>query len=293
MSYKSDVRAKILAPLSAEAQEHLEAFNAKVQEQLGIEKKDVVESKQKTPWEEIAEKPKEQKDDGTHFPLSVFRDSIEKVEKVLSVSTLGRPVWKIHMRVGPQKQVIAIENKKLTLGPIDFNSAVFGAFGVFLPMELLKKAEKGTPSKWITFITALSQMAETVQPEDSTAWLETDILLETIAGFDVTENRDEWEDSSRGGNTLLRKEHKGVMFLCIKSKEVSALAKTLKLGASLENFSEVMDARDIKRASNPALALRGRRKTRAWWIREEELGEKEALPHGQGNEQSVPVDCGY
>jgi len=251
------------------------------------------ETEKKLQLESMEEKPEPKKDTSGHFTLQVFSSTIVKVEKVLGISALERPVWKIYMEVGPKKRVIAIENKKLAIGPVDFNLAVFGAFNIRIPTELLKKPEKGAPDKWLMFTTQLGQIAEEIQPESRTEWLETDILLEALAGQDITDDREEWDDTARGGNALFRKEYKGEVYLCIKSKELSALAKTLKLGSTLENFSEVMDARGIKRPTNPTLALQGGRKTRAWWIKAEELKGKMPLLCTGGNGQAVTTNEGY
>lgn len=253
----------------------------------------MADNKSKVDFSELAEKPEEKKDTGSHFTINTFTESIKKVEKVVGISDLERPVWKIHMEVGAEKAVIAIENKKLVMGPVDLNAAVFGAFGIFLPYELLKKQEKGESNKWVVFISLLSQIAETVNPEDRTEWLETDVLIENIAGFEIIDDKDIWADATKKQNSLLRQENKGIVYLCLKTSDMAALVKTLKLSTDLGTLGRVMDSRDIKRKGNPSIRIGNRQKQKAWWIKESEILENQAVPSGVYSKQGVPEEGGY
>ena len=251
-----------------------------------------MDEKTKIDLSALEEKPKEEKS-AINLPLPLFIDSIKKVEKVLGISEMERPTWKIHMEMGPHKEVIAIENKKLVMGATDFNAAVFGAFGVFLPFELLKKPEKGEPNKWFIFVTHLSNMSETISPEDRTEWLETDVLIENIAGFEIIDDKNIWADATKKQNSLLRQENKGIAYLCFKTSDMAALVKTLKLGTDLGTLGRVMDSRGIKRKGNATITLKGQGKQRAWWIKESELIENKPFLEVRSHGQGVPIDGGY
>ena len=251
-----------------------------------------MDEKTKIDLSALEEKPKEEKS-AINLPLPLFIDSIKKVEKVLGISEMERPTWKIHMEMGPHKEVIAIENKKLVMGATDFNAAVFGAFGVFLPFELLKKPEKGEPNKWFIFVTHLSNMSETISPEDRTEWLETDVLIENIAGFEIIDDKNVWADATKKQNSLLRQENKGVTYLCLKTSDMAALIKTLKLSTDLGTLGRVMDSRNIKRKGNPSIRIGNRQKQKAWWIKESEILDNQAVPSGVYSKQGVPEEGGY
>lgn len=250
-----------------------------------------MDEKMKIDFSTLEEKPKEEKS-VINLPLPLFRDSIKKVEKVIGISEIERPVWKIYMEMGAQKEVIAIENKKLVMGTSDFNAAVFGAFGVFLPIELLKKPEKGEPNKWFIFVTYLSEMSETINPEDRTEWLETDVLIEHIAGFEIVDDKSVWADVTKKQNSLLRQEYKGNSYLCLKTSDMAALVKTLKIDTKLGTLGKVMGSRGIKREGNPKIRV-GKAQQRAWWIKESEILENQAVPNGVYSSQGVPEEGGY
>jgi len=90
-----------------------------------------------------------------------LQNSVIKTEKILSVSPLKQPTWKIHMRVGAQAGVIRLTNKNIAGGPKEFDCAMFGTFGVFLPRELYIK-ECGMNANWFKFVYWLAKNAEVI-----------------------------------------------------------------------------------------------------------------------------------
>lgn len=229
-------------------------------------------SEQTTPtaWDELRETKKE---DDIYTSKKMFLDSIGKIERVRGIAGKEQPTWRIYFDLGYKKGVLEVDNKKMTCGPFELNSAFYGMFGFFIPWEFLKKPEKGEKNEWFIFLKGMAQMAVDVDPDDRTEWIECDLLLEKIGGFGVLEDKARWANKTIAKNTLLRVERGDLTYYVLKSGDMSALIKDLKIITPIGQIGRVMNVRGIKRENNPSVRIpqTGKVVPNAWWFTGESL----------------------
>jgi len=223
-----------------------------------------------TAWDELRETKKE---DNIYTPKKMFLDSITKIERVRGMTEKEQPTWRITFDLGYKKAILEIDNKKMTCGPFELNSAFYGVFGFFIPWDFIKKPDKGEKNEWLIFLKGMAQIAVDAEPDNRTEWIECDLLLEKIAGFGVLEDRAKWANKTIAKNTLLREERGDLTYYILKSGDMSALIKDLKIATPIGGIGAVMDNRGIKRKNNPTVRIpnTGKVVPRAWWFTEKSL----------------------
>lgn len=214
---------------------------------------------------------KEEIDNKGCMPVTTFLSAIIKVEKIKPVNEGEGATWRIHMSVDGSDDMITISNKDLMAGKAKFEDLFKSRFKCFLPYEITKKASKGKPSGWKVFQLELEQDCIEIEPIESIDWMESDILISAITELTCVGEgkKEDWAGKERGKKTLLRKEHEGIVYYLIKSADISAVIKELKLVTTIEKLGRTMDRREYKRKKNPDCRINSSKKVSCvWWFTE-------------------------
>jgi hypothetical protein len=202
---------------------------------------------------------------------TIFSRSMISVEKIKPATGAGMATWRFKFSV--LGKVASIEIPLNKMGDFHIFQDLFKSnFGMYLPFELTRKAEKGAPSPWRKFNLYIEEICIEVEPVESQEWLECDLLVDQIAqNCKVTDDADFWADKSRSAKYAIRHEMDGIGYYLVKSKDVSELAKDIKLTVTMEKLGSVMNSRGIKRPKNPAKKIGKTVINPVWWFEENYL----------------------
>jgi len=240
---------------------------------------------------ELAEykKAKKEIDDTETADLSLdaFYESIKHIAKVSGMCAEDGAKWKITHEIFEKTKTIEIGNRKLMAGPTEYAHLFKSAFGLWLPYELTKKPEKNEKPRWIKFQTWLEERVdEYVEPDECTEWIECDIILSALASFDVTEDKEAWNDTTKNVECMLKTSAEGNDYYCIKTGQMAALMKAKNITTPIGNFGKALIKRNLKREKNHKIRI-GTKRPDAWWFRCGPIDELRGNGGGRGVRSTI------
>jgi hypothetical protein len=211
-----------------------------------------------------------EEDDPDAIQLPLFMAGITKVERELGVLDKDPVTWRVFIEIAGHADVIALKNQEFISTHQIFNNTFWSKYGKFIPYQMTRKAEKGKPNKWKKFCNYCYNQAETVQPSESTPWMECDILLSKLALRQVIEDKTRWGNVGMAETSLLKMNYQGEFYYCVKGSDIKELMEDFKLKTSLTDMSQICVKRGFKRKNNATIRV-GTGGVWAWWFKVEAI----------------------
>lgn len=215
-----------------------------------------------------------------------FIDAIEEVIKIEPLTSKDTAIYRFKFNFKGIRGTIELNVSDFMRNYKKFEELLFSHFDIMLPAKLKAKPAGFQTSEWTKFVQLCAKMCTKVDPSESTEWAECDRFLDVVAGFVTMEEsqKDQWGANSGAERVLLKKVYNGIMYYCLKAKDVAALHETMHIVITRENMGEVMKKRGIKREGQGGIRV-GKKVITSWCFTESSL-----IEHGLGLEEAkIPV----